>query len=340
MAHKLPKTEALERIKRLLGEVKTQYAEKISGLSETWNGDNGSFAFKAMGFNVSGTLVVTDKNVTVTGDLPFPASMFSDQIEEVIRERATELLAKKEVVAPVSGAAAKTKDGAKAPEGVKVTTSGSDDKGGEFFTFDEVLRRLSIDETKLKRLVSEGEIRAFREGDQMKFRKADVENLDLTGARSEEETGVIDLSAGKKGDSETLTDDLIFDEGDDLDLSSDQAGMATAEISSHDENVGMRTDFVEQEARAEHIPPVGKAEKGGEGDEKGKGLLVVLELAFVVALSAWAIYGLRSCKGGDVQGAEQPSVQSTKAEDPNRILTWEDQMAKARAKVKAGETKK
>jgi hypothetical protein len=33
-------------------------------------------------------------------------------------------------------------------------------------------------------------------------------------------------------------------------------------------------------------------------------------------------------------------VQSTKAEDPNRILTWEEQMAKARAKVKAGETKK
>ena len=118
-------------------------------------------------------------------------------------------------------------------------------KSGEFYSFGEVLKRLNIDETKLKRLVSEGEIRAFREGDQMKFRKADIENLDLTGARSEEETGVIDLSAGK-GDSETLTDDLIFDEGDDLDLSSSEAGMATAEISSQDtivdEPVGMSTE--------------------------------------------------------------------------------------------------
>src|SRR5262245_54078054 len=52
---------------------------------------------------------------------------------------------------------------------------------GEFYTFDEVLKRLGIDETKLKRLVSEGEIRAFREGDQMKFRRGDVENLDLDG---------------------------------------------------------------------------------------------------------------------------------------------------------------
>lgn len=125
-------------------------------------------------------------------------------------------------------------------------------KSGEFFTFDEVLKRLSIDETKLKRLVSEGEIRAFREGDQMKFRRADVENLDLTGARSEEETGVIDLSAGKKGDSETLTDDLIFDEGDDLDLSSAEAGMQTAEISSQDtfvdENTGMQTEQLPADA--------------------------------------------------------------------------------------------
>lgn len=132
-------------------------------------------------------------------------------------------------------------------------------KSGEFFTFDEVLKRLSIDETKLKRLVSEGEIRAFREGDQMKFRRADVENLDLTGARSEEETGVIDLSAGKKGDSETLTDDLIFDEGDDLDLSSAEAGMATAEISSQDtfvdEGAGMRTEQLPADASTDNLEP-------------------------------------------------------------------------------------
>ena len=117
-------------------------------------------------------------------------------------------------------------------------------KSGEFFTFDEVINKLDIEETKLKRLVSEGEIRAFREGDEMKFRRSDVENLDVAGAHSEEETGVIDLSAGADS-SETLTDDLIFDEGDDLDLSAD-AGMATAEISSQDtlvdEEIGMSTE--------------------------------------------------------------------------------------------------
>ena len=121
-------------------------------------------------------------------------------------------------------------------------------KSGEFYTFDEVIKHLSIDEQRLKRLVSEGEIRAFREGDEMKFKKNDIDTLDI-GASEEGETREIDLSAGGAEASETLTDDLIFDEGDELDLSSDDAGMATAEISSQDtfvdeggDPVGMSTE--------------------------------------------------------------------------------------------------
>ena len=121
-------------------------------------------------------------------------------------------------------------------------------KSGEFYTFSEVLGNLDIDEQKLKRLVSEGEIRAFREGDEMKFKKTDIDTLDV-GAGAEDETREIDLAAAGEDASETLTDDLIFDEGDELDLSSDDAGMATAEITSQDtfvdeegEPVGMSTE--------------------------------------------------------------------------------------------------
>ena len=124
-------------------------------------------------------------------------------------------------------------------------------KSGEFYTFDEVLKRLNIDANKLKRLVSEGEIRAFREGEEMKFKRGDIDGLDV--AKGEPEA--LDFAAAEAESSETLTDDLIFDEGDELDLSSDDAGMATAEISSQDtfvdeggEPVGMSTeplDFVD-----------------------------------------------------------------------------------------------
>ncbi|MEW6027268.1 MAG: helix-turn-helix domain-containing protein [Planctomycetota bacterium] len=49
-------------------------------------------------------------------------------------------------------------------------------KSDEFFTFDEVLKELKLSEDELKKLVSEGEIRAFKDEDRMKFKKVDVES--------------------------------------------------------------------------------------------------------------------------------------------------------------------
>jgi hypothetical protein len=49
-------------------------------------------------------------------------------------------------------------------------------KSDDFFTFDEVLKELQLSEDELKKMVSEGEIRAFKDEDRMKFKKADVTN--------------------------------------------------------------------------------------------------------------------------------------------------------------------
>jgi hypothetical protein len=138
-------------------------------------------------------------------------------------------------------------------------------KSGEFYSFDEVLRRLSIDENRLKRLVSEGEIRAFREGDQMKFKKGEIDNLAGKGGRGgTSDTSLSEISleddvpskSGKKGAGETLTDDLL----EEPDLTK-RGGMKTAEISSQDtfidkggDQVGMSTepiDFTEEVAGEE-----------------------------------------------------------------------------------------
>ena len=48
-------------------------------------------------------------------------------------------------------------------------------KSDEFYTFDEVVKELKISEDELKKMVSEGEIRAFKDEDKMKFKKMDVE---------------------------------------------------------------------------------------------------------------------------------------------------------------------
>lgn len=93
----------------------------------------------------------------------------------------------------------------------------------QFFSFEEALKELRLKEEELKRLVSEGEIRAFREGDTMRLRRTDVETLrgELTGGE------VVDL-----GD---IKEDLVFE--DDVELAED-AGLATQEI-------GMATEEME-----------------------------------------------------------------------------------------------
>lgn len=75
----------------------------------------------------------------------------------------------------------------------------------DYYSFDEVLSDLRMEEDELKRLVSAGEIRAFRDQDTMRFKAADVERLKSSpGAQAGEE---IELDLG---------DDL--DLGDELDL--------------------------------------------------------------------------------------------------------------------------
>ena len=82
----------------------------------------------------------------------------------------------------------------------------------QFLSFEDALDQLRLQEEELKRLVSEGEIRAFREGDTMKLRAQDVETLrsELTG----------DVDAG-------ASEEIVFE--DDVDIA-DEAGMATEEI--------------------------------------------------------------------------------------------------------------
>ena len=88
----------------------------------------------------------------------------------------------------------------------------------EFYSFEEALNELRLREEELKRLVSEGEIRAFRKGETMKLRRSDVESLRM------------ELSGGEVvhlGDD--LVEELVFEEEP-----GDLSGMATQEISQVD----------------------------------------------------------------------------------------------------------
>lgn len=152
----------------------------------------------------------------------------------------------------------------------------------EFYSFNEALNQLRLKEEELKRLVSEGEIRAFRDGDTMQLRKQDVENLksELMGG------DVIDL--GGAGE------DLVFE--DDADLG--DAGMATEEISEMDtlleedvEDVGeIDLDDEDDEVAAAPVRRTGAiAATKVEDEAEGMGMRFVMIATSVVLLLALPI---------------------------------------------------
>lgn len=110
----------------------------------------------------------------------------------------------------------------------------------ETFSFQEALNELHLEEEELKRLVSEGEIRAFRDGDAMRLRREDVETL-----RSE------------------LDGDIVFDDGD-----FGEAGMATEEITEADTLLEEIDDIAEE-------PAASPAEETKEEEEEVEEVEVV-----------------------------------------------------------------
>ena len=117
----------------------------------------------------------------------------------------------------------------------------------DYLSFEKVLRELQIEEEELKRLVSAGEIKAFRDSDEMRFNRDEVEKL-----KSGKDSGpdVIELlDSDAEGESETAptmdsSSDVLAEELDFDDDSSD-VGMTTAQISDDDflsEDIGGADD--------------------------------------------------------------------------------------------------
>lgn len=88
----------------------------------------------------------------------------------------------------------------------------------DYISFEKALRDLELQSEELKKLVSEGEIRAFRDGDSMKFRREDLESLRT-----------------RQGG-----DELVFAES-----LEDDAGMQTEELSDEDTLLADDDDFEE-----------------------------------------------------------------------------------------------
>jgi len=74
----------------------------------------------------------------------------------------------------------------------------------DYFSFEDVMRELELGEEELKRMVSEGELRAFRDENKMKFKKEDVESL--RKGRITEPTIILPSTPSSENQDETVLD--------------------------------------------------------------------------------------------------------------------------------------
>lgn len=90
--HNLSAEEAKSRLERFVEMLKEQHRERVSDLSQEWNGNTLSFAFKTFGFKVGGAIAALENKLAVTGDIPLAAMMFKGKIEAEIREQLGRLM--------------------------------------------------------------------------------------------------------------------------------------------------------------------------------------------------------------------------------------------------------
>ena len=146
----------------------------------------------------------------------------------------------------------------------------------DFSSFDDALKKLELEEEDLKRLISAGEIRAFREGSNMRLRVEDVskvaDQLGIGGSIGEDAGEVLEV------------EDLVLDELDD-------AGMATTQLSEEDT---LLDDAVEELEVASDAPakaatrrPSGRAAAAApETADEGGGMRAALIVTCVLMIFA------------------------------------------------------
>lgn len=99
----------------------------------------------------------------------------------------------------------------------------------DYVSFEKALRELKMRSEELKKLVSEGDIRAFRDGDSMKFKAEDVQAL-LSRAKGEEELAFVDALEDDTGMvTEELSDEdtLLADDEEEVATASRTTGRST-----------------------------------------------------------------------------------------------------------------
>lgn len=93
MPHQLGKEEATRRLKEKRTEIKEKHTYTVTDLTETWvNPNSMDFAFKVLGFSLTGNVESLDDAVNIAVDLPVAAMIVKGTIESEIKKELGQVL--------------------------------------------------------------------------------------------------------------------------------------------------------------------------------------------------------------------------------------------------------
>jgi len=90
--HNLTIDDAKQRLENFIGILKQEYGSNLDNVKEDWNGNQGTFSFKAMGMPIEGNIYVESREVNIEGNLPMAAIPFKGKIESTIQDQLRTLL--------------------------------------------------------------------------------------------------------------------------------------------------------------------------------------------------------------------------------------------------------
>ena len=93
VSHQLTQAEATERLKKKRTEIKEENTYTVSDLKETWTSpDSLDFAFKVLGFSLTGTVESLESSVRIAVALPIAAMPMKGMIENQVRRELEQVL--------------------------------------------------------------------------------------------------------------------------------------------------------------------------------------------------------------------------------------------------------
>lgn len=82
--HALGQTQATERLKGFIEQMRGQYGDEVGQISGEWREHVLDFSLKPFGMTITGTLTVEEAAARVAGQLPLAAALLRGQIEQSI----------------------------------------------------------------------------------------------------------------------------------------------------------------------------------------------------------------------------------------------------------------